>query len=214
VVNAKPRPLYPRERDPVPIVQETGWASGPVWTGAHRDSIAGPSTPWRVAILTELSRPTKYSVILQINAKFKFSPTNNSENPFLRWIGRVVLFSMRRITKGLLYRYSPKYVVQVFVVNYFECQNNYTVLFYELLKDNELLLLTNKCIPLNSTVHSHLQHIQAKKSNSKLTSKGKICTAPEHKYRIYSTRLIGHLTVVSGTRTSDINNGPQFSSDS
>jgi len=30
-----PRPgrLYPRE-EPVPIVQETGWAPGPVWTGA------------------------------------------------------------------------------------------------------------------------------------------------------------------------------------
>jgi hypothetical protein len=27
--------LYPRERHPVPIVQEAGWASGPVWTGAE-----------------------------------------------------------------------------------------------------------------------------------------------------------------------------------
>jgi hypothetical protein len=26
-----PGPLYPREREPIPIVQETGWASGPVW---------------------------------------------------------------------------------------------------------------------------------------------------------------------------------------
>ena len=37
------RPLYSRER-PVPIVQGTGWASGPVWMGTeylapHRDSI-------------------------------------------------------------------------------------------------------------------------------------------------------------------------------
>ena len=36
-------------KDPVPIVQEAGWASGPVWTGAenlasHRDSIPGPSS--------------------------------------------------------------------------------------------------------------------------------------------------------------------------
>jgi len=27
VVNATPRPLYPRERDPVAILQEAGWAS-------------------------------------------------------------------------------------------------------------------------------------------------------------------------------------------
>ena len=39
-----------RERDPVPLAQEDGWASEPVWTGAenvapHRDSITGPSSP-------------------------------------------------------------------------------------------------------------------------------------------------------------------------
>jgi hypothetical protein len=33
VVNATPRPLYPREKDPVPIVQKAGWVSGPVWKG-------------------------------------------------------------------------------------------------------------------------------------------------------------------------------------
>jgi len=40
----------PPERDPGPIVQESGQAPGPVWTGAenlapHRDSIPGPSGP-------------------------------------------------------------------------------------------------------------------------------------------------------------------------
>ena len=44
-----PVTLYPR-KDPVPIVQEAGWAPGPVWTSAenltpHRDSIPGPSSP-------------------------------------------------------------------------------------------------------------------------------------------------------------------------
>jgi hypothetical protein len=37
-------------KDPVPIVQEAGWAPGPVWTFAknlapHRDSISGTSSP-------------------------------------------------------------------------------------------------------------------------------------------------------------------------
>jgi hypothetical protein len=31
MVNSTPRPLYLREGDPVPIVQEAGWAPGPVW---------------------------------------------------------------------------------------------------------------------------------------------------------------------------------------
>ena len=35
VVNATPRPLYPGEKDQVSIVQEAGWAPGPVWTGAE-----------------------------------------------------------------------------------------------------------------------------------------------------------------------------------
>jgi len=40
-----PAALPPR-KDPVPIVEEAGWAPGPVWTGvenlaSHRDSIPG-----------------------------------------------------------------------------------------------------------------------------------------------------------------------------
>ena len=34
MVNATPCQLYPRERNPAPIVQEAGWAPGPVWTAA------------------------------------------------------------------------------------------------------------------------------------------------------------------------------------
>jgi hypothetical protein len=37
-------------KDPVPTVQEAGWAPGPVWISAenlapHLDSITGPSSP-------------------------------------------------------------------------------------------------------------------------------------------------------------------------
>ena len=48
-------------KDPVPILQEDGWAAGPVWTGGksrpHRDSI--PDRPARssVAVPTELPGP-------------------------------------------------------------------------------------------------------------------------------------------------------------
>ena len=49
-MNATPRPLYFRERDPVPIVQEAGWAPGPVWTGAENLAPIGirfPDLPFR-----------------------------------------------------------------------------------------------------------------------------------------------------------------------
>ena len=39
----------PPVKDPVPIVQEAGWATGPVWTGA--ENLAPPSSgfdPWTV----------------------------------------------------------------------------------------------------------------------------------------------------------------------
>ena len=63
MVNAKPRQLYSREREAVPIVQEAVRAREPVWTGAqnlapHRDSIPWPPSPWWVAIPTTTFRPT------------------------------------------------------------------------------------------------------------------------------------------------------------
>jgi len=49
-VSVTPRPLFTPWIDPVPTVQEAGWAPGLVWTGAenlasHRDSITGPPSP-------------------------------------------------------------------------------------------------------------------------------------------------------------------------
>ena len=61
VVSSTPRPHFTLWKDPVPIAQEAGWATGPVWTGGkscpHRDSI--PDRPARssVAIPTELPGP-------------------------------------------------------------------------------------------------------------------------------------------------------------
>jgi hypothetical protein len=41
-------------KDPLPIVQEAGWAPGPVWTGAenspNRDSIPGLSNYWSLCV--------------------------------------------------------------------------------------------------------------------------------------------------------------------
>jgi len=61
VVSSTPRPHFTPGKDPVPILQEAGWAPGPVWTGGksrpHRDSI--PDRPVRssVVIPTELPGP-------------------------------------------------------------------------------------------------------------------------------------------------------------
>ena len=60
VVSSTPRPHFIPGKDPVPILQEAGWATGPVWTGGksrpHRDSI--PDRPARSHSLYRLSYPT------------------------------------------------------------------------------------------------------------------------------------------------------------
>jgi hypothetical protein len=56
VVNSTPRPLYPRERDTVPIAQGTGWDPGRVWTGAEYLASTGIRSPDRPARSESLYR--------------------------------------------------------------------------------------------------------------------------------------------------------------
>jgi len=61
VVSSTPRPHFAPGKDTVPIVQEAGWAPGPVWRGGnsrpYRDSIPDRSARSSVAIPTELPCP-------------------------------------------------------------------------------------------------------------------------------------------------------------
>jgi hypothetical protein len=56
VVNATPQAIYARERDPVPIVQEAGWAPGPVWTGGENLTPTGIRSLYRPAHSKSLYR--------------------------------------------------------------------------------------------------------------------------------------------------------------
>jgi len=56
--NVTPRPLFTLGKDPVPIVQEAGWAPGPVWTGEENltpTGIRSPNRPARSQSLYRLS---------------------------------------------------------------------------------------------------------------------------------------------------------------
>ena len=74
VVSSMLRPHFTPGKDPVPILQEAGWAPGPVWMGGkshpHQDSI--PDRPARssVAIPTELPGPYIYIYTLRGNKLF------------------------------------------------------------------------------------------------------------------------------------------------
>ena len=51
-----PRPLFIRGEDLVPIVQEAGWAPGPVWTGEENLAPTGIRSPVRPARSQSLYR--------------------------------------------------------------------------------------------------------------------------------------------------------------
>ena len=65
VFSSTPRPHFTPEKDQVPILQEAGWAPGPVWTGGksrpHWDSI--PDRPARSQSLYWATWPTIYVYI-------------------------------------------------------------------------------------------------------------------------------------------------------
>ena len=72
MVSSSPRPHFTLGNDPVPIVQEAGWAPGPVWTGGksrpHRHSI--PDRPARSQSLYRLRYRARTTIqIYKLNSK-------------------------------------------------------------------------------------------------------------------------------------------------
>jgi len=66
-VSVTPRPLFTPGREPVPIVQEAGWAPGPFWTGAENLAPTGiryPDRPARSQSLYRLSYPASLMPVL------------------------------------------------------------------------------------------------------------------------------------------------------
>jgi len=71
-VSVTPRPLFTPGKDPIPIVQEPGWAPGPVWTGAENlvpTGIRSPDRPTCSQSLYRLSYPAHNSCRLYVKKK-------------------------------------------------------------------------------------------------------------------------------------------------
>jgi hypothetical protein len=80
-VSVTPRPLFTPGKDPVPIVQEAGWAPGPVWTGAENlppTGIRSPDRPTRSQSLYRLSYPAH--VVCTCSTQGKMRTKYSSEN--------------------------------------------------------------------------------------------------------------------------------------
>jgi len=68
-VSVTPRPLFTPGKDPVPIVQEAGWAPGPVWTGGEGlapTGIRSLDRPARSQSLYRLRYPSHLIIITVI----------------------------------------------------------------------------------------------------------------------------------------------------
>ena len=66
-----PRSRYPRERNPVPIVQEVEWTSGSVWMG--------PKNPSPIRVRTQ-DRPGRSQSLYRLR-----NPSHRYENNLLWW---------------------------------------------------------------------------------------------------------------------------------
>jgi len=109
VVSSTPRPHFTPGKEPVPIVQEAGWAPGPVWTGeksrSHRDSI--PDRQARSHSLYWLSYPALFNVyrgyflgIQQSGGAVGLSPPFNIEvrNEWIYMSSHSHAFMVRTVT--------------------------------------------------------------------------------------------------------------------
>ena len=91
MVSSRPRPYFTPGKEPVPIVQEAGWKTGPVRTGGkyRPTGIQFPDrpAPSSVAIPTELPGPLRYTGVIEkilftynVHQNHDFPP-NNLEHP-------------------------------------------------------------------------------------------------------------------------------------
>jgi hypothetical protein len=71
-VSITPRPLFTLRKVPVPIVQEAGWAPGPVWTGAENLAPTGIRSPDRPARTQSLYR-LRYPAHLEVGVLLYYS---------------------------------------------------------------------------------------------------------------------------------------------
>ena len=88
LVKATPRPLYPWERDLAPLVQEAGWAPGPLWTGAENlvpTGIRSPDRPAHSASLCRLSYRGLPKAAVLISAWF-FKVKCNREDSLMNFL--------------------------------------------------------------------------------------------------------------------------------
>ena len=115
VVSSTPWSYFTPGKDPVPIVQEAGWALGPVWTGgkSRPTGIRTPDRPARSQSLYRLSYPAHIQMKLEICGRYQ-SGYSLSPSRFERGIFRMQVRSSTTWVCLLCYVFQPQLVILKF----------------------------------------------------------------------------------------------------
>jgi hypothetical protein len=139
VVSSTPRPHFTPGKDPVPIVQEAGWAPGPVWTCAENlapTRIRSPDRPARSQSLYRLSYPAHledgifpiYRTQLRSSHMYGRSIVINNLQVYLQW---VVYIAVNNYMFRPLYRPSSGCSLSCFKVKLYNIQCAYYFYFIQ-----------------------------------------------------------------------------------
>ena len=117
VVSSTPRPYFTHQKDPVPVLQEAGWAPGPVWMGGksrpHRDSI--PDSPARSQSRYRLSyRAHSQQTKIEINVHQKLTRLQSG------FVSEKTLFSRSRESSAATHTHSRSKIITVESQNFEE----------------------------------------------------------------------------------------------
>ena len=86
VANAISRPPDPREKNPVPIVREDGWAPRPAWTGAEnltRTRVRSPNRPAGSESLHQLRYIHTHGYLRALTGSDRYDLSHPSETEYL-----------------------------------------------------------------------------------------------------------------------------------
>ena len=86
-VSVTPRPLFTSRQDLVPIVQEAGWAPGPVWTGAENLAPTG---------IRSLDRPARSQSLYRLSYPAQLFEDVSLKRHTVERIGRNTLYTLWR----------------------------------------------------------------------------------------------------------------------
>jgi hypothetical protein len=83
VAKAKSRPLYRRETNPLPLVQEAGWPRGSVWTDAENLAPTGIRSPDRPTSSESLYRLHSFMYFHQNKVNVSRKASERPQTPHL-----------------------------------------------------------------------------------------------------------------------------------